>query len=170
MKTITQARLKEVLVYSAADGTFTWRSEARTGKHAAFVLHRAGDVVSNAGHPYPRVTIDGERHYLHRLAWLYMKGQWPNEEIDHRDGDKTNARWKNLRAATSLINKQNARRPRSDNKSGHLGVSWDSERKKWTARIKVDGKYKGLGRFADVEMAAKAYINAKRQLHAGCTI
>lgn len=170
MKSLTQARLKEVLEYSPELGTFKWLTEKKTGKHDAFKLHMAGDLVSNAGHPYPRVTIDGERHYLHRLAWLYMEGEWPKEEIDHQDGDKTNIKWNNLRSASSTLNKQNTRKPRSHNKSGHLGVSWDAKREKWTARIKVDGTYRYLGRFLLVEQAAQTYLDAKRQLHAGCTI
>ena len=159
---LTAARLREVLHYDPERGTFR--------RLACF---QRPDVVgrdaTRGGH-YPRMGIDGHRYYAHHLAWLYMTGAFPVLEIDHRDGDKNNFKWGNLREVTSSENKQNWRRAKSDSSSGLLGVSWDSARNKWAARIKVGKVYKYLGRFDDKFAASAAYLAAKREHHAGCTI
>ncbi len=46
--------------------------------------------------------------------------------------------------------------------SKYCGVSWDKRKRKWVASIKVGGKARFLGRFADEEAAARAYDEAAR--------
>lgn len=168
---ITQQRLKSLLNYDPKTGLFTWIATAKTGNHDAFVLHAAGDAAGSiSGIGYARVTIDGQRYYCHRLAWFYMMGAWPTHEIDHKNGDRGDNRWANIRHATRRLNAQNMRKARTDSNSGCLGVSWDSARSKWVARIKISDNYKFLGRFATKELASTAYIKAKRNHHKGCTI
>lgn len=82
-----------------------------------------------------------------------------NMEIDHIDGNRLNNQKSNLRLATSSQNKIN-RGPRSDNQSGYKGVSWHSQRKKWTARIMINGKYTHLGLFQNIIEAARSYNKA----------
>lgn len=79
-----------------------------------------------------------------------------NLEIDHIDGNRLNNQKSNLRLATSSQNKIN-RGPRIDNKSGYKGVSWHSQRKKWTARIMINGNNKHLGLFENLVEAARSY-------------
>lgn len=85
-------------------------------------------------------------------------------EVDHIDGNRLNNQRSNLRLATSSQNKMN-RGPRKDNTSGYKGVSWHSQRLKWTARVKTGQKYIHLGLFDSKEAAALAYNSAARQLH-----
>ncbi len=85
-------------------------------------------------------------------------------EVDHIDGNRLNNQRSNLRLATSSQNKMN-RGPRKDNTSGYKGVSWHSQRLKWTARVKAGQKYIHLGLFDSKEAAALAYNSAARQLH-----
>ena len=63
-------------------------------------------------------------YYEQRLALLYMTGEWPSEEMDHRSLDKADNRWRNIRRASHSQNKFN--RPKlSTNTSGYKGVYSD---------------------------------------------
>jgi len=144
---ITQVRLKELFHYDPDTGIFTARTRRRGSKN------RIGDVVgSPEPNGYVRITIDNETHRQHRLAWLYMTGEWPKEEIDHENLDKSDNRWTNLREATHLQNRVN--RPcRPDNKSGFKGVSAHTATGRWRATI----NHKHLGLFDSPAEAAAAY-------------
>ena len=86
-------------------------------------------------------------------------------EIDHIDGNRLNNQKSNLRFANSSQNKCN-RGARKDSKSGIKGVSWHSQRNKWTVRIKIPyGKYLSLGLYDDKDVAAKVYNQAARKYH-----
>lgn len=159
---VTLERLKEVVSYDPATGRFTRVGGARSDLLGHQARPRNGDG-------YPRLEIDGRRYLCHILAWFYVYGVWPEDEIDHRDGDRTNNRIDNLREATRRLNAQNKRKPGKNNTSGYLGVS--RRRKGWAARIKIpNGPYKYLGTFVTKERAYDAYVEAKRIYHEGCTI
>jgi hypothetical protein len=104
-----------------------------------------------------RITI-----LMHRAILELAPGRVP--EVDHIDGDGLNNVRTNLRVATHAQNIHNARR-RSDNVSGYRGVSRDSFNRKWRAAIMLDGKLYQLGRFAEIDDAARAYDAAARRLH-----
>lgn len=93
----------------------------------------------------------------HHLAWLLMTGEWPAHEIDHRNGDRSNNKWRNLRAATSSQNKQN-RRLTPSNKSGVKGVCWARREGRWRASINVPKqKQIHLGYFICPALASCSY-------------
>lgn len=161
---ITQARLKELFSYDPETGAFTRLKRVATST-------RIGEVAGcvNLANRYVYITISKRSYLAHRLAWLYMTGDWPAQQIDHLDGERANNRWSNLRQVTNKVNGQNQRRARVDNKScGLLGVRRNHHR--WQAGIQVDGKRINLGMFATPEEAHAAYVNAKRVLHEGCTL
>jgi len=166
---LSAQRLRELLAYDPIKGEFRWR----IGRKGAPMGALAGGKTS---HGYINIGVDRTgQHYAHRLAWLYMNGEWPTCEIDHINGNRTDNRWSNLRGVSSTVNKQNKRRPQSNNKSGFLGVSLKSSRKtgprKWLAQIALPGgKRKAIGTFKTPEEAHEAYLKAKRLLHEGCSI
>jgi hypothetical protein len=104
----------------------------------------------------------------HRAAWLYVHGKWPNGQIDHINGDRSDNRISNLRDVSHSVNQQNVHRPRRDNASGFLGVT--RQKNLWTSQVTVSGKTLHLGLFKTPEEAASAYLEAKRKHHTGCTI
>lgn len=113
----------------------------------------------------------GMKGYLvHRLVWLWVHGKWPDHDIDHINGVRTDNRLANLRDVPRLINVQNQRRAQVINKSGFLGVSVCG--KKFRATLIVTGPRRQLwlGTFATAEEAHAAYLAAKRIHHEGCTI
>lgn len=113
--------------------------------------------------------VDGQNYYAHRLAWLYMTGRWPKEEIDHIDNDRTNDRFDNLREASRLLNSHNQRHPRKKNKVGILGVTFSKKYKTYRASICLNYKKIHLGSFATASEASAAYQAAKKIFHKGAT-
>lgn len=162
MKTLERDRLVKLLRYDAETGRFTCEE-----KRGPLNVGDSVGTINKAG--YTQIQIDGVIFYAHRLAWLFVYGTWPTGPVDHINGERSDNRIANLRDATASINAQNQRRPRSDNKSGYLGVSLHSDGK-WQARIKIGGTYKSLGLHKTKEMARDAYLEAKRKFHQGCTI
>ena len=99
---------------------------------------------------------------LHNAAYFIMTGEWPKLEVDHEDHNRTNNAWNNLRLATRVDNNRN-HSLRSDNTSGHVGVSWNSRKQKWKAQVSINGKCKSLGYYFDIEDAIAARQAANKQ-------
>ena len=154
---LTAERLREVLSYDPATGEFVWTERA----YHAVVAEKAGGRNRKG---YIQICIDLRRYYAHRLAWLYVHGRWPAEQIDHINGVKDDNRIANLREATNAENQQNRRITRK-NTSDHVGVSWHKKTQQWRAQISVNGRPKHLGCFDDIDDADKAYADAKAKLH-----
>lgn len=158
---LTQQRLRELLHYDGDTGLIT-----RLTDYGRWNRQKAGNVVGSMRRDgYMQVNIDGSMYLSHRVAWAYVHGKWPVNDIDHIDGNRTNNRISNLREATRGENLQNKRRAQSNSASGMLGVSWDKARSKWTAEIKVGKTKFRLGRFDLVAEAQSAYLEAKRRHH-----
>lgn len=153
---ITQERLKQLLHYDPAIGVFTWI--ARRGKRTDIV----GEIAGFDVHGYTGITIDSKKYPAHILAWLYVYGEIPLTEIDHRNRQRSDNRISNLRLAT---HKQNAYNQslRKGSKTGVTGVSIDGQTGKFRAHITIDGKMIHLGRFSLVNDAIDARLKAERQ-------
>lgn len=96
--------------------------------------------------------------YMHRVIM-----NTPDDmDVDHRDGNGLNNTRGNLRNCTNTQNQRN-REKLSNNTSGYKGVTWNKEREKWVAQIKVNGKLIRLGRFSKIEDAAHAYDQAAKK-------
>lgn len=152
---ITYQRLREVLRYDPETGIFTW---------LVITSNRVliGDVAGTLNDDYLVVQIDGRKYRAHRLAWFYMTGEWPSDQIDHWDLNRANNRWENLRKATNSKNSANTRRPMT-NTSGFKGVWLDKPTNKWRAKIQVRGEQRYLGYFDTPESAHHAYVVAATQ-------
>src|SRR3546814_19429337 len=91
-----------------------------------------------------------------------MTGEWPAVQVDHRDLDKANNRWLNLRLATSGQNQANTPKRRR-NTSGIKGVYWHKSVAKWQAAIMVCWRLKWLCYRNTTEKAAALYAAAASQ-------
>ena len=153
---LSQKRLKELLSYDPETGLFTW------------VMKRSNAVLSGAyagsfnSEGYLSIMIDSKRYKAHRLAWLYVTGNWPKCQIDHINHNRSDNKWPNLRDATSLDNARNQSRYKV-NKSGCTGVLWHKKDKRWQASIRVNGKLKHLGNFKEKEKAIKVRLLAQKE-------
>jgi hypothetical protein len=150
--TITRERLLEVLDYDVETGVFRWK--VKTSRKI-----NIGQIAGTVTHGYVQIRIDGVIYRAHRLAWLYVLGEWPASDVDHRDRCRSNNRWSNLRLATKSQNQGNTA-PWPSNTSGFKGVTWNKKRKRWYAQITIRGVVNYLGSFLDINDAALAYKNA----------
>lgn len=153
---ITQARLKELLYYDMLTGLFFWRvARAKNVK--------VGDIAGWIKDGYVCISIFDETYYAHRLAMLYVKGYIP-EEVDHKDLNRSNNRWFNLRDATASNNQHNKGLQRN-NTSGVKGVSWSKAFLKWHVRIHFRSKCIHVGYFENIDDAKIAYADAAKIHH-----
>lgn len=150
---VTLDRLKELLNYEPHTGHFTWR---KASARRTIVGSLAG-TISTKG--YVKIQIDRKLYPAHRLAWLYVYGEWPDNFIDHINRDKSDNRIANLRVVSASVNMRNCGL-RSTNTSGFKGVSYIAYRRKWVATIRLHGKNCVLGKFDTPEAASAAYVSA----------
>lgn len=159
MSGLTAERPRELLHFDTCTGVFRWR---RASNSRVLPWAVAGHVNPVLG--YVQIGIDGKHYLAHRLAWYYVHGVWPADQLDHRDGVRSNNRMSNLREAGHAENGQN-QTLRSDNTSGFLGVSWFKRDSNWKAQIRLNGTSYSLGYFDTPEEAHAAYLAAKKNLH-----
>jgi hypothetical protein len=155
---LTAEYLRSVLDYDPETGVFEWRKR-RQGIHHKRGL-RAGSAPNACG--YIQISVNRKIYLAHRLAWLWMTGNWPADQIDHINGERSDNRWTNLREATSSQQNSNTRISRN-NTSGYKGVTWCHG--KYVAQIVHNGKTYYLGRFTCPKQAAKVRRQKARELH-----
>lgn len=162
---LTAEQVRALLRYEPETGLLFWRerplemcpSEAQwkrwnkrlAGKEAFTFL------TTYDGNGYRRGRIFDRLYLAHRVIWLIQTGEWPKEQIDHRNKIRTDNRWENLACASNAENSKN-KTLQSNNTSGRNGVSWNKCSRRWQAKIKVDGRQKHLGSFSTPEEAAAA--------------
>lgn len=154
---LTVDLLREFLNYDKDSGVFTWRV---TNSNRAVQGKSAGCYRRDG---YGRCQIDGREYLLHRLAWLYIHGSWPNGVIDHINRNPRDNRIENLRDVSHSENRQNTLESAA-NRSGKKGVSRHKSGV-WRAAIQAAGKSKHIGYFATLEQAAQAYATAAATAH-----
>ena len=147
---ITQCELKEVLDYNPDTGVFIWK---KTVGNRAVIGSVAGHKNNNG---YICIKINRKTYKAHRLAYLYMTGNFPENLIDHINHITDDNRWTNLRDATNSQNQFNKAKHKN-NTSGYKGVSWDTRNKKWRAKIKCMNKTIHIGCYTTPQEAAEAY-------------
>jgi hypothetical protein len=162
--------LRECFEYDRDTGMLTWKVRPRghfgqegewtrwnvlfAGKQAGW-LHKLG---------YRYVTVGSHSEYkVHRIIWKWVTGEDPPTTLDHRDGNRANNRFVNLRAATKAEQTRNSEL-RKDNSTGHRGVSWNKERGRWKAGIGTGRKRRHLGYFDSAAEASTAYAAAAQNL------
>jgi len=162
-KLLTQERLKELLSYDHETGDFTWRENISRTARVGFV---AGSVSIVKGKSYIRIGIAERKWLAHRLAFLYITGSFPVDQVDHIDGNGLNNKWDNIREASKTENGRNQRLHRN-NTSGTSGVCWMKRTGKWMAQIRLGKLRKYLGCFTnkDDAIAAKKAAEIANNFH-----
>jgi hypothetical protein len=148
---LTAERLRVLLRYDPDSGEWHWLRSP--GKRFKF-----GDKAGCArGDGYWLIRIEGRLYRAHRLAFLYMTGKWPKNQVDHQDRNPSNSKWNNLRESTQSQNMANTIKPRR-NISGFKGVSWQSQIGRWQVHVGRHNSY--IGVFKTREEAHAAYCKA----------
>ena len=171
----TQKEIKQLLEYNQNTGCFLWKSRESSSFayssrgnacktwNSRFAGKRAGCV--NRG--YLIIRINEINYQAHKLAYIYVYGEAPNDDIDHINRNTKDNRICNLRSVSrsdNLINNPIL----SNNTSGIRGVSFDKRLKKWHAYIKKNYKRINLGLFEDIKEATLARKTAEKNLGFFC--
>jgi hypothetical protein len=151
-------RLRELFDYEPNSGGLVWRARPGIARN-----DRAGKV---AGHVKPNgyvvVSVDGRLFLKHRVCWALAHGVWPENYIDHIDGNPSNNSLANLRCATPAQNLQNTKQY-ANNKSGAKGVYLHAHGK-YEAFISKDRRRVYLGLFETFDAAVSARAKAQAKL------
>lgn len=155
---ITEGCLKSLLDYDPSTGVFVWLvSPTRCVK--------VGQIAGCAdGEGYVKIRIKGRAYKASRLAFLFMLGRWPSDEVDHKNGITSDDSWGNLRETDRAGNSLNRSRQKK-NKSGYKGVCFQRNTGRWQAQIKCKKKCYYIGAFETPEAAHAAYVSAATKLH-----
>lgn len=143
---ISHCELISTIKYNPLTGTFTDNKGKVRGTY-------------DKSNGYCHTIIRGRKYYLHRLAWFYVHGVWPDFDVDHKNRNRTDNRIGNLREATETQNQGN-KKLHKNNTSGCKGVRWVASRNRFRVTIWMNGKYNNVGSFKTIEEAAKAYDEA----------
>lgn len=159
---LTAEQLRVLLSYDPDTGIF--RRLVRTSNSV-----QVGDIAGGDNKKgYVKIRVFAQLIFAHRLAWLHHYGCWPDGEIDHINGLKSDNMIENLRVSDRSENIQNLRKAHADNVSGFLGVKRNGIG--WAAKITINYEDKYLGTFKTPELAHAAYLKAKKELHPFQTI
>jgi hypothetical protein len=154
---LTAEHLRSILYYDPSTGVMTWRVRVADSV-------RVGD---QAGHiddkGYVRISIGNRQRRAHRLAWFYVTGEWPKGSIDHKDTNRANNAWSNLRLATNSQNGSNTAKYRT-NTSGFKGVSRRANGR-FLASIQHRKRKLHIGVYDTPEEAHAAYCRKAAELH-----
>lgn len=156
---LTAERLRELLHYDPETGVFTWKVTLSRRASAGSI---AGAYGANKG--YTPISVLKRKYQAHRLAWLYMRGVWPPEDLDHINRDRSDNRLANLRLASRTENSQNANLKRN-NTSGCKGVSWHIQSGRWRAHLMLNRRQIHLGLFDAFDDAVAARKAGEAQYH-----
>lgn len=151
---MTLDKVRAVLHYDSVTGKFRWLV-ARGRKKAGSV---AGTKNRKTGYVY--VSVFGKIYLAHRLAWFWMLGQWPENQIDHVNRVRSDNRWDNLREASCAENSRNA-----PARGKVKGVTWHKGARRWMAQIRVNNRCMYLGMFSTAAAAHAAYVAAAKEYH-----
>lgn len=161
--------IRECFSYELDPGVLWWRERPLshfTDEHrqriwnSKFAKTKAGHID---GSGYIQIRVDWKMIQAHHIIWALMTGEWPKNQIDHRNGKRDDNRFSNLREATPSEQNQNVAL-RKDNQAGLTGVHQRGSGR-WRAAISARGRRHSLGSFDTKEEAHAAYLDAKNRLH-----
>jgi HNH endonuclease len=150
-----QKELLELLIYNKETGIFTWRkAQGRCPQGAtAGWLDKYG---------YLNIGLFTLNHQAHRLAWLYVYGEWPKWQVDHKNMIITDNRIDNLRIAT-MTNQRANQKVRGDSATGIKGVSL-TRNGTYSAKISCNYVQEHLGTYSTAQEAHAAYVKRANEL------
>lgn len=163
LRGVTLSELESRFTYDPTTGRFMWKRSIAKGIAGSI----AGSLCARSG--YRHLRVSGRRLKAHRVAWFMFYGAPPDGVIDHINGNPDDNRIENLRCVTQKVNSENIKGPKKNNKStGVLGVYTHGSR--FVSKIMSSRRSVHLGVFDSIEEAQEAYLNAKREMHEGCTL
>lgn len=162
--------VRELLDYNPETGELTWRERGREwfkrdqdwrGWNSRFAGKPALTTVAANGYMVGKAC--GKVLYHHRVCWLHFHLEWPEDQIDHVNGDRKFNAISNLRGVTNQENGRNTKLSCA-NTSGVTGVSWNRSISRWETQIKTGKRKVYLGCYENLHEAAIARKAAEKAL------
>ncbi len=150
--------IREYLTYDPDTGIIKW---AKCSKHASVAGKNAGSINRQG---YSVLMINRRTYLAHRVAWFLHIGSWPDMFMDHKNGDRADNRFDNLRNVTYQQNRWNTGKT-VGRSSDFVGAVWHKAANKWQSQIKINGVNKHLGLFDSQDAAHAAYCDAADAAH-----
>lgn len=147
----TPEQLRQYVTVSLETGCIFWRN-----KHSGRPISQYKTAKG-----YKQFTLDGKTYLSHRVIWAVHYGEWPEGQVDHINGDRSDNALSNLRVVTASENARNRQRP--DGRTGKVGVTYYPKVQKWRAQIGYEGRKISLGYFDDFKSAVQARVEAERK-------
>lgn len=120
---LTQSILKDKLDYNPDSGLFYWLPRPRSTRKNPI----AGCRMLNG---YITIRVNKKAYLAHRLAFLFMEGSFPEQQVDHINRDRSDNRWCNLRKSSPSENNQN-RTPKEGLPTGICKVQRKGRKGDW---------------------------------------
>lgn len=153
---LTAEELKKYLDYNPETGIFIWK---KVPSNRVKINTEAGWIRADG---YRLIKLFKITYPAHHLAWFYIYGKLPEDQIDHINGIPNDNRIVNLREVTNFENGKN-QKLRKNNTSGVMGVHYIKPNRKWSAYIDIKYKRKGLGYYDDKWDAICARKSAEKK-------
>jgi hypothetical protein len=157
----TPEMLRKLLRYEPETGKMFWLPRPESmfpTPHSARTWNTKNanrEAFTSSNKTYKGGYIFKTKYLAHRVAYALYYNSWPEETIDHINGDPCDNRIINLRCVSLSVNLRNQKK-RSTNTSGHTGVSVHARSGGWQAFIAIGGKNKHLGVYPNIEDAIAA--------------
>lgn len=145
----------ELFQYDKNSGQIFWR-KSRPGATAG---KEAGSITAQG---YRQICTGGRAYQSHRIAVLLVTGKWPEGEVDHLNGNRSDNRWENLRVVSRTQNMRN-KSFRTVTKSGHAGIY--RQNNKWRVKVGAGAGQIHIGYFDKIEDAIAARLAAEKALN-----
>lgn len=112
---LTAEMARSMFLYQPMTGELLWKISPTTNIKPGSI---AGGIE---GSGYRRVMVNNRKYLSHRVAWLITHGEWPKEQIDHINHNRSDNRICNLRGSSRVENYRN-QGVYKNNRSGVPGV------------------------------------------------
>jgi hypothetical protein len=150
---MTPQEVRTVFAYAPETGRLLWNIVTRKTQ--------IGDVAGGLSNGYMQVKYKQRKYMVHRIIWCYVHGDWPNQMIDHIDGDRSNNKIANLRDVSNAKNQYNRHSLNKNNSTGHMGIMYRKRGDAYIVQIRVLGARKYIGYYKTLPDAIIARQNAE---------
>ena len=134
--------LREYFDYDPGSGLLRWKVRPARSRVSP------GDIAgSRRSSGYLQVQLNGSNLLVHRVAWKLHTGEEPPELLDHKDRNRSNNTWGNLRLGNPRTNQGNRKQV------GRYLPGTSKKHNRWQAGTPT--KY--LGMYATEKEAHQAY-------------
>jgi hypothetical protein len=148
---LTYDYFDELLNYDKESGKLYWKSKSSPYSRI-IVGEEAGCIRHYKTNSYRIVVLKNTPYFVHRIIWLLVHKKWPDDQIDHIDGNSLNNKIQNLKSASNQENCRNQRK-RLNNTTGHPNIYWHTGKKKYSVSLRFNGKLNHIKDYQTLEEA-----------------